>query len=190
MSAFLPTVGQLVRVVAGPVNLVAVVDRLDGATVVLDVHGAVLRVGAARLSFNCAFGGVLLTGRLQVDGSETRFVPGDQGVSFAQRRETFRVTVALPAGIVRRGRSRVPCTTVNLSIGGALLETERPLAHTGNLTVVIECGDRAVSLAAIVVRSEHAAMGLAVAFVNVDGSVERELSTLVAAAQRRALGSR
>jgi hypothetical protein len=171
-------------------NLVAVVERLDRGSVVLDVHGAALPVGAARLSFNCAFGGVLLAGQVQVDGGETRFLPSEKGGSFAQRRETFRVTVALPATIVRRGRSRVPCTTVNLSIGGALLETERPLAHTGKLTVAIECGDRVVSLAAIVVRSEHAAMGLAVAFTSVDGAVERELSTLVAAAQRRALVSR
>jgi PilZ domain-containing protein len=85
----------------------------------------------------------------------------------------------------------VPCTTLNLSIGGALLETERPLAHTGKLTVAIDCGDgRVVSLPATVVRSQHAAMGLAVAFANVDGAIERELSTLVAAAQRRALVSR
>jgi PilZ domain-containing protein len=191
VSAFLPTVGQLARVVAGPVNLVAVVERLDGGAVVLDVHGAALPVGAARLSFNCAFGGVLLAGQLQVDGHETRFLPGEKGARFAQRRETFRVTVALPAAIVRRGRSRVPCTTLNLSIGGALLETERPLAHTGKLTVAIDCGDgRVVSLPATVVRSQHAAMGLAVAFANVDGAIERELSTLVAAAQRRALVSR
>jgi PilZ domain len=190
VSAFLPTVGQLARLVAGPINLVAVVERLDRGAVVLDVHGAALPAGAARLSFNCAFGGVLLAGQLQVDGGETRFLPSEKGGSFAQRRETFRVAVALPAAIVRRGRSRVPATTVNLSIGGALLETERPLAHTGKLTVAIECGDRVVSLAATVVRSQHAAMGLAVAFTSVDGSVERELSTLVAAAQRRALGSR
>jgi c-di-GMP-binding flagellar brake protein YcgR len=158
---------------------------------VLDVHGAVLPAGPARLSFNCAFGGVLLAGQLHVDGPETLFLASEKGASFAQRRETFRVTVALPAAIMRRGRSRVPCTTLNLSIGGALLETERPLAHTGKLTVAIEYGDnRVVSLAAIVVRSEHAAMGLAVAFTSVDGAVERELSTLVAAAQRRALVSR
>jgi hypothetical protein len=191
VSAFLPTAGQLARVVAGPVNLVAVVERVDRGAVVLDVHGAVLPAGPARLSFNCAFGGVLLAGQLHVDGPETLFLASEKGASFAQRRETFRVTVALPAAIMRRGRSRVPCTTLNLSIGGALLETERPLAHTGKLTVAIEYGDnRVVSLAAIVVRSEHAAMGLAVAFTSVDGAVERELSTLVAAAQRRALVSR
>jgi hypothetical protein len=191
VSAFLPTAGQLARVVAGPVNLVAVVERVDRGAVVLDVHGAVLPEGPARLSFNCAFGGVLLAGQLHVDGHETRFLASEKGASFAQRRETFRVTVALPAAIVRRGRSRVPCTTLNLSIGGALLETERPLAHTGKLTVAIEYGDdRVVNLAAIVIRSENAAMGLAVAFTSVDGAVERELSTLVAAAQRRALVSR
>ena len=187
---FLPTVGQLARVVAGPVNLVALVERLDDGAVVLDVHGSALLAGPARLSFNCAFGGVLLTGHLRVDGGETSFSPSESSARFAQRRETFRVTAALPATIVRRGRRSVPCTTLNLSIGGALLETELPFAHTGKLTVAIECGDRVVSLAATVVRSQHAAMGLAIAFANVDGAVERELSTLVAAAQRRALVSR
>jgi PilZ domain len=190
VSAFLPTVGQLARVVAGPVNLVAVVERLDGGAVVLDVHGAALPDGPARLSFNCAFGGVLLAGQLQMDAGETRFLPREKGGSFAQRRETFRVTVALAAVIELTGRKSVRCTTLNLSIGGALLETELPFAHTGKLTVAIECGDRVVSLAATVVRSQHAAMGLAVAFANVDGAVERELSTLVASAQRRALVSR
>ena len=191
MSVFLPTAGQLARVVAGPVNLVAVVERLDGGAVVLDVHGAALPVGAARLSFNCAFGGVLLTGQLQVDGGETRFRPSEKGLRLAQRRETFRVTVALPAAIVRRGHSPVACTTLNLSIGGALLETERPFAYAGKLTVAIEWDDsQAISLAATVARSEHGAMGLAVAFANVDGADERRLSTLIAAAQRRALVSR
>jgi hypothetical protein len=191
VSVFLPTVGQLARVVAGPVNLVAVVERLDGGAVVLDVHGAALPVGAARLSFNCAFGGVLLTGQLRVDGHETSFTAGEKGASFAQRRETFRVTAALPATIVRRGRRSIPCTTLNLSIGGALLETERPFAYTGQLTVAIECGDgQTMSLAATVLRSEHGAMGLAVAFTDVNGADERRLSTLIAAAQRRALVSR
>ena len=191
MSAFLPTVGQLARVVAGPVNLVAVVERLDGGAVVLDVHGAVLPAGAARLSFNCAFGGVLLAGQLQVDGGETRFLPSEKGGSFAQRRETFRVSAALPATIVRRGRRSVPCTTLNLSIGGALLETERPFAHIGALTVTIDSGDgQVLSLAATVARREHGAMGLAVTFTNVSGVDERRLSTLIAAAQRRALVSR
>ena len=191
MSAFLPTVGQLARVVAGPVNLVAVVERLDAGAVVLDVHGAGLPVGPARLSFNCSFGGVLLTGHLRVDERETHFWPSENGARFSQRRETFRVTVALPAAIGRRGRSPVACTTLNLSIGGALLETERPFAYTGRLTLAIECGDgQAMRLAATVVRSEHAAMGLAVTFTNVDGADERKLSALVASAQRRAPVSR
>lgn len=191
MSVFLPTVGQLARVVAGPVNLVAVVERLDGGAVVLDVHGAALPAGAARLSFNCAFGGVLLTGQLRVDGHETSFSPSQQGAQFAQRRETFRIGAALPATIGRRGRRSIPCTTLNLSIGGALLETERPFAYIGPLTVAIDCGDgQTMSLAATVARSEHGAMGLAVAFTDVNGGDERRLSTLIAAAQRRALVSR
>ncbi len=191
MSAFLPTVGQLARVVAGPVNLVAVVERLDGRTVVLDVHGSALPAGPARLSFNCAFGGVLLMGQLRVDGHETSFSPAEKGARFAQRRETFRVAAALPATIVRRGRRSIACTTLNLSIGGSLLETERPFAHTGPLTVAIDCGDgQVMSLAATGCRSEHGAMGLAVAFTNLNGADERRLSTLIAAAQRRALVSR
>ena len=191
VTVFLPTVGQLARVVAGPVNLVAVVERLDRGAVVLDVHGAALPAGAARLSFNCAFGGVLLTGRLHVHEGETHFLAGETGARFAQRRDTFRVTAALPATIVRRGRRSIRCTTLNLSIGGALLETERPFAHTGPLTVAIECGDgQTMSLAATVARSEHGAMGVAVAFTNVNGADERRLSTLIAAAQRRALVSR
>ncbi|HEX5899571.1 MAG TPA: PilZ domain-containing protein [Solirubrobacteraceae bacterium] len=191
MSAFLPTVGQLARVVAGPVNLVAVVERLDDRSVVLDVHGSALPAGPARLSFNCAFGGVLLMGQLRVDGHETSFSPSEKGARFAQRRETFRVAAALPATIARRGRRSIACTTLNLSIGGALLETERPLAHPGPLTVTIECGDgQTMSLAASVARSEHGAMGVAIAFTNVSGADERRLSTLIAAAQRRALVSR
>jgi hypothetical protein len=191
VSLFLPTVGQLARVVAGPVNLVAVVERLDGRAVVLDVHGSALPTGPARLSFNCAFGGVLLMGHLRVDGHETSFSPTEKGARFAQRRETFRVVAALPATIVRRGRRSIACTTLNLSIGGALLETERPFAHTGPLTVAIDCGDgETMTLPATVTRSEHGAMGLAVAFTNVGGADERRLSTLIAAAQRRALVSR
>jgi hypothetical protein len=191
VSVFLPTVGQLARVVAGPVNLVAVVERLDGGAVVLDVHGAALPAGAARLSFNCAFGGVLLTGQVGVEGRETRFWPSEKGARFAQRRETFRVSATLPATIVLRDRGPVACTTLNLSIGGALLKTERPFAYAGQLTVAIECGDgQAMDLAATVARNEHGAMGLAVAFTNIDGADERRLSTLIAAAQRRALVSR
>ena len=188
VSVFLPTVGQLARVVAGRTNLVAVVERLDRGAVVLDVHGAALPAGAARLSFNCAFGGALLTGRLHVHQGETHFLPGETGARFAQRRETFRVTVALPAVIEQPGQRPVRCTTLNLSIGGALLETEHPFAPTSPLTVTIACGDsQAMTLAASVVRREHGAMGLAVAFASVDGTAERRLSALVAAAQRRAL---
>ena len=191
MSVFLPTVGQLARVVAGPANLVAVVERLDHGAVVLDVHGAALAAGAARLSFNCAFGGVLLTGRLHRDGGETRFLPGESGARFAQRRETFRVSVGLPAVIEQPRRIPVRCTTLNLSIGGALMETERPFAPSSPLRVTITCGDSdAMTLAASVVRREHGAMGLAVAFTGVTGAAERTLSALIAAAQRRALVSR
>jgi hypothetical protein len=191
VTVLLPTVGQLARVVAGPANLVAVVERLHHGAVVLDVHSAALPPGAARLSFNCAFGGVLLTGRLQLYEGETHFLPGESGARFAQRRDTFRVSAAVPATIVRRGRRAILCTTLNLSIGGALLETERPFAHTGPLTVAIQCDDgQTLSLAATVARNEHGAMGLAVAFTKVTGAEERRLSTLIAAAQRRALASR
>jgi hypothetical protein len=191
VSVFLPTVGQLARVVAGRVNLVAVVERLDGGAVVLDVHGAALPAGAARLSFNSAFGGVLLTGRLRVHGGETHFLPGETAARFAQRRETFRVNVALPAVIELPGRRPVSCTTLNLSIGGALLETELPFAPASPLTVTIACGDsQAMTLEASVVRRERGAMGLAVAFASIDGTAERTLSALIAAAQRRALVSR
>ena len=187
----MPTVGQLARVVAGPINLVAVVDAVDGGAVVLDVHGVVLPPGPARLSFNSSFGGVLLAGTLHVDARGARFRPGPKGASFAQRRETFRVAVALPVLVEREDRDPFPCTTVNLSIGGTLLDSERPFAPMGALTVAIDYGDRQpMRLAATVMRSEHAAMRLAVAFSNVGGIDERKLSLLVAAAQRRALASR
>jgi len=188
VSVFLPTAGQLARVVAGRANLVAVVERLDGGAVVLDVHGAALPAGVARLSFNCAFGGVLLAGRLHVREGETRFLPGATNARFAQRRETFRVSVALPAVVELPGRRPARCTTLNLSIGGALLKAELPFAPTGPLTVTIACGDRQeMTLEASVVRRDRGAMGLAVAFASVDGATERTLSAFVAAAQRRAL---
>ena len=82
--------------VAGNVNLVAVVLGTDGAAIVLDVHGARLPAGPARLTFNATFGGVLLAGALAVDERGTRFLPNAKGLSYAQRRETFRVAVALP----------------------------------------------------------------------------------------------
>ena len=122
---------------------------------------------------------------------ETHFLPGESGARFAQRRETFRVTVGLPAVIEQPRRSPVRCTTLNLSIGGALMETERPFAPSSPLRVTITCGDSdAMTLAASVVRREHGAMGLAVAFTGVTGAAERTLSALIAAAQRRALVSR
>src|SRR6266511_1947253 len=104
VSAFLPTVGQLARLVAGRVNIVAVVDGIDGGAIVLDVHGVPLQDGAARLSFNSTFGGVLLAGKIHVDERGTRFSPNTKGAQFDQRRETFRVVVALPAVLERAGR--------------------------------------------------------------------------------------
>jgi hypothetical protein len=191
VSLLLPGAGQLARVVAGKVNVVAVVLGTDGAAVVLDVHGARLPSGPARLTFNADFGGVLLAGALAVDERGTRFWPAAKGLSYAQRRETFRVTVGLPATIERPGKGSVACRTLNLSIGGALLQTEAPFAPPYQLTVTIECGDgQTVSLAATPIRSERQATRHAVAFANVDGADERRLSALVAAAQRRALASR
>jgi PilZ domain len=140
VSVLLPDAGQLARVVAGKVNLVAVVLGADGAAIVLDVHGARLPPGPARLTFNAAFGGVLLAGALAVDERGTRFRPNAKGQSYAQRREAFRVTVGLPATIERPGDS-VPCRTLNLSIGGVLLQTEAPFAPPYELTVAIDCGD-------------------------------------------------
>lgn len=187
----MPTVGQLARLVAGPVNLVAVVDAVDGGAVMLDVHGVRLPPGPARLSFNSSFGGVLLAGHVHVDERGTRFRPSAKGASFAQRRETFRVAVALPVLVEREDRDPFPCTTVNLSIGGTLLDSERPFASVGALTVAIDYGDpQPIRVAGTVMRSEHAAMRFAVAFSNVGGGDERKLSLLVAAAQRRALASR
>jgi hypothetical protein len=178
-------------VVAGNLNLVAVVLGTDGAAIVLDVHGARLPAGPARLTFNASFGGVLLAGALAVDERGTRFLPNAKGLSYAQRREAFRVTVALNATIDQPGGGSVPCTTVNLSIGGALLQTQVPFAPPYELTVAIDCGEREpVSLAATPIRSERQATRHAVAFANVGGADERTLSRLVATAQRRALASR
>ena len=191
VSVLLPDAGQLARVVAGNVNLVAVVLGTDGPAIVLDVHGARLPTGPARLTFNATFGGVLLAGALAVDERGTRFLPNAKGLSYAQRREAFRVTVGLPATIERPGHGPLACTTLNLSIGGALLETEAPFAPPYELTVAIECADaQTVSLAATPIRSEREATRHAVAFANVGGADERALSTLVAAAQRRALAAR
>jgi hypothetical protein len=191
VSVLLPDAGQLARVVAGQVNLVAVVLGTDGAAIALDVHGARLPAGPARLTFNASFGGVLLAGALAVDERGTRFWPNANGLSYAQRRETFRVTVGLPATIEQPRNGSVACTTLNLSIGGALLQTEAPFALPYELTVAIDCGQRqTVSLAATPIRSERQATRHAVAFANVGGADERTLSMLVAAAQRRALASR
>jgi hypothetical protein len=191
VSTLVPTVGQLARVVAGRINLVATVDELDRGAVVLDVYGAKLPAGPARLSFNSSFGGVLLAGALHVDQRGTRFLPDVKGSPSSQRRDTFRVTVALRAMVERTGGTPVACRTLNLSIGGAQLESERPLAPTGDLTLAIDYGGaEPMRLSATVIRSEDAAMRLAVAFTNVDGTDERKLSLLVAAAQRRALASR
>jgi hypothetical protein len=191
VSVLLPGAGELARVVAGKVSLVAVVVGIDGGAIVLDVHGARLPTGPARLTFNAPFGGVLLAGALAVDERGTRFWPNAKGLSYAQRRETFRVTVGLPATIERLGMGSVACRTVNLSIGGALLETEAPFAPPYELTLAIDCGGtQPVRLAATPIRSERRATRHAVAFANVGGADERALSTLVATAQRRALASR
>jgi hypothetical protein len=191
VSVLLPEAGQLARVVAGNVNLVAVVLATDGPAVVLDVHGARLPPGPARLTFNATFGGVLLAGALAVDERGTRFLPNAKGLSYAQRREAFRVMVVLHATIERPVGGSVPCTTLNLSIGGALLQTYEPFAPPYELTVAIDCGDRElVRLAATPIRSERQATRHAVAFANLGGADERRLSTLVATAQRRALAAR
>ena len=126
--------------VAGNVNLVAVVLGIDGPAIVLDVHGARLPAGPARLTFNATFGGVLLAGALAVDERGTRFLPNAKGLSYAQRREAFRVAVALHATIERPGSGSVACTTLNLSLGGALLQTQAPFAPPYELTVAIDCG--------------------------------------------------
>jgi hypothetical protein len=191
VSVVLPDAGQLARVVAGNVNLVAVVLGTDGSAIVLDVHGSRLPAGPARLTFNATFGGVLLAGALAVDERGTRFLPNANGLSYAQRREAFRVTVVLHATIERPASGPVPCTTLNLSLGGALLQTEEPFAPPYELTVAIDCGEREpVRLAATPIRSERQSTRHAVAFANVGGADERRLSKLVATAQRRALASR
>jgi len=191
VSVVLPDAGQLARVVAGNVNLVAVVLGTDGSAIVLDVHGSRLPAGPARLTFNATFGGVLLAGALAVDERGTRFLPNANGLSYAQRREAFRVTVVLHATIERPASGPVPCTTLNLSLGGALLQTEEPFAPPYELTVAIDCGEREpVRLAATPIRSERQSTRHAVAFANVGGADERRLGKLVATAQRRALASR
>lgn len=190
VSTLLPDAGQLARVVAGNVNLVAVVLGVDGGAIVLDVHGARLPTGPARLTFNASFGGVLLAGGLAVDERGTRFWPDAKGLSYAQRRETFRVAVVFPATIERLAKDSVACTTLNLSIGGALLQTEAPFAPPYELAVAIDCGRETVRLAATPIRSERQSTRHAVAFANLGGSDERTLSMLVATAQRRALASR
>jgi hypothetical protein len=191
VSALLPTVGQLARVVAGDTNLVAVVDGIECGAVVLDVHGVALPAGAARLTFNCSFGGALLAGQLHVDERGARFYPNAKGAQLDQRRETFRVTVALPAVLERTGRPPLAAETRNLSIGGVLLDAEGTVAPSGELTITIQCTpSNAVSLPGTVVRSDHGARRLAVAFTNMGGRDERTLSLLVAAAQRRALAAR
>jgi hypothetical protein len=191
VSVLLPNAGQLARVVAGNVNLVAVVRGIDGPAIVLDVHGARLPAGPARLTFNAPFGGVLLAGALAVDARGTRFLPNAKGLSYAQRREAFRVAVALHATIDRPSGGSVACTTLNLSIGGALLQTREPFAPPYELIVAIDCGERdPVRLAATPIRSERQATRHAVAFANVGGADERTLSRLVATAQRMALAAR
>jgi hypothetical protein len=172
------------------VNLVSIVERVDRGAVVLDVHGASLPSGPARLTFNVTFGGVLLAGALVVDEHGTRFLPNAKGLSYAQRRETFRVAIDLPAAVEPTGDQPIPCKTVNLSIGGALLDVDRPLT-ADRLTVTIMIADKqTVSLPASVVRGERHSTRLAVAFANVSRTDDRKLSLLVAAAQRLALTAR
>ena len=95
VSVLLPDAGQLARVVAGNVNLVAVVlgDRRCGDRARRPRRAPA--AGPARLTFNATFGGVLLAGALAVDERGTRFLANAKGQSYAQRREAFRVTVAL-----------------------------------------------------------------------------------------------
>ncbi len=191
VSMLLPAAGQLARVVAGQVNLIAVVVGVDRGAVVLDVHGVAIPDGPARLTFNSSFGGVLLAGQIHADQRGTRFLPNAKGGQFDQRRETFRVTVALPAVLERAGRPPLKAETLNLSIGGVLLATQATFAATGALAITIQCTpSNAVSLPGSVVRSELGANRLAVAFANVGGRDERTLSLLVAAAQRQALAAR
>jgi hypothetical protein len=191
VSVPLPDAGQLARVVAGNVNLVAAVLGTDGPAIVLDVHGARLPAGPARLTFNATFGGVLLAGALAVDERGTRFLPNAKGLSYAQRREAFRVAVVLHATIERPASGPVACTTLNLSIGGALLQTAEPYAPPYELTLAIDCGEREpVRLDATPIRSERQSTRHAVAFANVGGADERRLSKLVVTAQRRALAAR
>jgi PilZ domain-containing protein len=191
VSILLPGAGQLARVVAGKMSVVALVIRVDGAAVLLDVHGAGLPSGPARMVFNASFGGVLLAGVLIVDERGARFLPDATGQSYAQRRETFRVTVGLPATIERPGTGSIACETLNLSIGGALVQTPAPFAPPYELTLTIDCGEgQRISVAATPIRSERQATRHAVAFAKVVGADERALSALVAAAQRRALASR
>jgi hypothetical protein len=191
VSTYLPRPGQLARIVAGDVNVVAVVDAIDRGAVVIDAHGASLPAGPGRLSFNASFGGVLLAGQVVVDKRGTRFWPGTDGARFDQRRETFRVTVALPAVVEQTNRPALSCETLNLSIGGVLLEVDRQFAPSERLTVTIRCTEsHAVTVPAVVVRSEQGAKRLAAAFADMGGTEERVLSLLVAAAQRRALAAR
>ena len=145
--------------------------------------------GPARLTFNAPSAACCSPAPSRVDERETRFWPNAKG---AELRAAAR-------GLPRRGRPArddraagqrlVACTTLNLSIGGALLETEAPFAPPYELTVAIDCGGaEPVSLAATPIRSERQATRHAVAFANVGGADERALSTLIATAQRRGAG--
>ncbi len=191
VSVFLPTVGQLARVVAGPVNLVAVVERIDRGAVVLDVHGvgASRRPGQAVVQLRVRRRAA--DGQLRVDGQETSFSPSEKGARFAQRRETFRVSAARARDHRAAGpaldplHDAEPVDRRRAARDRAPVRAHRPADRRDRVR-----RRPVMSLAATVARSEHGAMGLAVAFTNVSGADERRLSTLIAAAQRRALVSR
>ena len=180
VSVYLPRPGQLVRVVTGEANLVAVVDAIDRGSVVLDVHGAALPAGVARLSFNSQL-------RRRAARRPSRRRRSRHALLARHRRRALRPAardVPRHGRPARRDRAAeeptASCETLNLSIGGVLLETDQPFAADDRLTVTIRCTEsHAVTVPSTVVRSEHGARRLALTFTDVGGKDERTLSLLV-----------
>jgi hypothetical protein len=74
-----------------------------------------------------------------------------------------RLTVDLPVRIVARGAQAVPGRLRNLSISGALIETDAPFALRTPLTLSLTLpseGGVNLDLEAVVVRLDHGAIGI------------------------------
>ena len=140
----------------------------------------------ARLTFNAPSAACCSPARCGRRARDALPGPTPRALSYAQRREAFRVTVG-PAARPSSGRP---------ALGGVHdaepVDRRRAARDRGAVRASVRADGRdrlrraePVRLAATPIRSERQATRHAVAFANVGGADERTLSTLIAAAQRR-----